>query len=232
MGLSETRMVATTKPYAPPRVRIVHSTRGRRLFGGGTSGNEQLTAATAVILLVLFGVLGITIVALTRLLWLHLFLGVLLVGPVALKLGSTGYRFMRYYTGNSAYRRKGPPHPAMRLLGPFVVLSTLAVFFTGLLLLIAGPGASLALRDLHKLSFIAWIMAVGLHVLGHLMELPASLRAVSHQERRRHRLPGSQGRALAVIAALAGGLLLALAFLPLIDAWSAAGLFNPRYFHP
>jgi hypothetical protein len=224
--------VATTKPYAPPRARIVHSTRGRRLFGGGPSGNEQLTAVMAVILLVLFAILGITIVRLGQLLWLHLFLGVLLVGPVALKMASTGYRFMRYYTGSAPYRRKGPPHPAMRLLGPFVVLSTLAVFFTGLLLLIAGPGASLALRDLHKLSFIAWIAAVGLHVLGHLADLPAALRAVSRDERRRRRLPGTQGRGLAVLAALAGGLLLALAFLPLIDSWSAAGLFNPRYFHP
>ncbi len=224
--------MATTKPQAPPRARIVHSTRGRRLFGGGTAGNEQLTAVTAAILLVLFAILGITIIRLTQLLWLHLFLGVLLVGPVALKLGSTGYRFTRYYTGNRAYKRKGPPPPAMRMLGPLVVLSTLAVFFTGLVLLIAGPGASMMLRDLHKLSFIAWIMAVGLHVLGHLPELPASLRAVSHAERRRHRLPGTQGRGLAVLVALAGGLLLALAFLPLIDSWSAAGLFNPRYFHP
>ena len=125
------------------------------MFGGGTDGNEQLTAIAAVILLVLFAVLGITIVRIGQLLWLHLFLGVLLVGPVALKLASTGYRFARYYSANSAYRRKGPPHSLMRMLGPFVILSTLAVFFTGLLLLIDGPGAPSILRLLHKLSFFA-----------------------------------------------------------------------------
>ena len=204
-----------------------------RLFGGGTDGNEQLTAIAAVILLVLFAVLGITIVRIGQLLWLHLFLGVLLVGPVALKLASTGYRFARYYSANPAYRRKGPPHPLMRMLGPFVILSTLAVFFTGLLLLIDGPGAPSMLRLLHKLSFFAWLAVVGVHVLGHLVEMPAALRAVSRSERRRHNLPGSRGRGVAVFAALAGGLVLALLFLPEIHNWTAGGLhhFHDLRFH-
>ena len=196
------------------------------MFGGGTDGNEQLTAISAVILLVLFAVLGITIVRIGQLLWLHLFLGVLLVGPVALKLGSTGYRFARYYTANPAYRRKGPPHPLMRMLGPLVIVSTLAVFFTGLLLLIDGPGAPSMVRLLHKLSFFAWLAVVGVHVLGHLIEMPAALRAVSRAERRRHDLPGSLGRALAVLAALAGGVVLALLFLPEIHSWTAGGMFD------
>ena len=166
--------------------------RGRfgRLFGGGTDGNEQLTAIAGVILLVLFAVLGITIVRIGQLLWLHLFLGVLLVGPVALKLASTGYRFARYYTANPAYRRKGPPHPLMRMLGPLVILSTVAVFLTGLLLLIDGPAAPSILRLLHKLSFFAWLAVVGVHVLGHLVGAASALRAVSRAERRTPQPPG------------------------------------------
>lgn len=215
-----------TEPMRPPRARIVRRGRFWRLFGGGTDGNEQLTAIAAVILLVLFAVLGITIVRIGQLLWLHLFLGVLLVGPVALKLASTGYRFVRYYTADPAYRRKGPPHPLMRLLGPLVILSTLGVFFTGLLLLIDGPGAPGALRLLHKATFIVWLGAVGVHVLGHLLELPASLRAVRHSERRSHDLPGSRGRGLAVFIALASGLALALLFLPQMHTWSVGGLHH------
>jgi hypothetical protein len=222
--------MALSESITPPRARIVRRGRFWRTFGGGTDGNEQLTAVTAVILLVLFAVLGITILRIGQLLWLHLFLGVLLVGPVALKLGSTGYRFVRYYTANPAYLRKGPPHPLMRMLGPLVILSTLAVFFTGLLLLIDGPGAPSMVRLLHKLSFFGWLVVVGVHVLGHLIELPASLRAVSRAERRGHRLPGSRGRALAVFAALAGGLALALLFLPEIHSWTAGGLFD--FHHP
>lgn len=220
--------MALTQSANPPRARIVRRGRFWRVFGGGTDGNEQLTAIAAAILLVLLAVLGITIVRIGQLLWLHLFLGVLLVGPVALKLASTGYRFGRYYTANPAYRRKGPPHPLMRMLGPLVILSTVAVFFTGLLLLIDGPGAPSIVRLLHKLSFFAWLAVVGVHVLGHLMEMPSALRAVGRAERRRHNLPGSRGRTMAVFAALAGGLVLALLVLPDIHSWTAG---RPLDFH-
>lgn len=198
------------------------------MFGGGTDGNEQLTAVTGVILLVLLAVLGATIVFIGQLLWLHLFLGVLLVGPVALKLGSTGYRFTRYYMSNQAYRRKGPPHPLMRFLGPFVILSTLGVFFTGLLLLIDGPGAGSLVRELHKLTFFAWLAVVGVHVLWHLAELPAGVRAVRHAEGRSRDLPGSSGRGLIVVLSLVAGLGLALIFLPDIHTWTSGLAYNPH----
>jgi hypothetical protein len=41
---------------------------------------------------------GVTTVFIGRLRSWHLFLGLVLIGPVALKVASTGYRFMRYYT--------------------------------------------------------------------------------------------------------------------------------------
>ncbi len=225
----KTFVMALSEPFAPPRARIARRSRFRRVFGGGTNGNEQLTAVVGVILLVLFAVLGVTIIRIGQLLWLHLFLGVLLVGPVALKLASTGYRFTRYYTSNPAYRRKGPPHPLMRILGPFVILSTLGVFFTGLLLLIEGPGAGSLLRELHKLTFFAWLAVVGVHVLWHLAELPAAVRAVSHAERRTRDLPGSSGRGLALILAMVGGLALALIFLPDIHTWTAGLAYHPYH---
>jgi hypothetical protein len=82
------------------------SRRGRP-FGGGTDGNEQLTAITGAVLLIALAVLGVTIIRIGQLLWLHLFLGLLLIGPVALKLASTGYRFARYYLATAAYRLSG-----------------------------------------------------------------------------------------------------------------------------
>ena len=48
-------------------------------------------------LLVLLAVEGVTILFLRPLLSVHIFVGMLLIPPVALKLGSTGYRFVRYY---------------------------------------------------------------------------------------------------------------------------------------
>ena len=113
--------------------------RARTTFGGGPDGNEQLTAATGVVLIVLLAALGITILRIGQLTWLHFFLGFLVIGPVALKMASTGYRFSRYYTHSRAYRTRGAPEPWLRLLAPVVVLSTVAVFVSGVVLLFDGP---------------------------------------------------------------------------------------------
>ena len=50
------------------------------------------------ILIVLLAVIGITILQLRQLIWVHLFLGLVLLGPITAKTASTGYRFARYYT--------------------------------------------------------------------------------------------------------------------------------------
>src|SRR5438128_4242383 len=97
----------------------------------------------------------------------HIFVGVLVVPVVALKLGSTGYRFVRYYTGRPDYVQAGPPHLLLRLLGPVVVVSTIALLATGIALVVVGPAGGLML-GLHKASFVVWLGALGAHVLGHL----------------------------------------------------------------
>ena len=71
----------------------------RDLIAGGTEGNERLTVLCGLLLLVLFAGLGLTILRIGSLLWLHMFLGCVLITPVVLKLASVGYRFTRYYTG-------------------------------------------------------------------------------------------------------------------------------------
>src|ERR1700761_1523923 len=127
------------------------------LTGGGPDGNEQLTTVTGAILIVLLAVIGFTIPQLRQFISVHLFVGMLLIGPVLLKMASTGYRFVRYYTNNAAYRSKGPPELVLRLIGPIVVLTTVAVFITGVVLLIAGPQHRDPWLLLHKVSFIVWI---------------------------------------------------------------------------
>src|SRR5438552_12957865 len=121
-----------------------------------TAGNERLTAAAGVILLVLLAVEGVTILSIRQLLSWHIVVGMLLIGPVLLKLASTGYRFVRYYTGNAEYRRKGPPELILRLIAPVVVLSTTGVLATGVVLLIVGPQHRDPWLLLHKVSFILW----------------------------------------------------------------------------
>jgi hypothetical protein len=200
--------------------QTVPSRRGRPFLGGGTDGNEQLTAIAGVLLLALLAVLGVTIVRIGQLLWLHLFLGLLLIGPLVLKLASTGYRFARYYLASAAYRLKGPPHLLLRGLAPVLVVTTLAVFITGVLLLVDGPGSRDQLLLWHKVSFIVWLVAMAPHVLGHLVELPAALRLG------RNAGPaatgGGAGRAIALASAIAGGAVLAIVLLPDFAAWTAA----------
>ena len=109
----------------------------RRL--GGVEGNERLTGATAVLLIALLAVEGITLLFLGRLLSVHVFVGMLLIPPVLLKLGATGYRFMRYYRRRREYTAKGPPPPIMRfLVAPVLVLSTIGVLGTGVLMIAFG----------------------------------------------------------------------------------------------
>jgi hypothetical protein len=105
----------------------------------GVAANARLTGAAAAALLVLLAAEGATIPFIGPLLGPHIFIGLLLIPPVALKMGSTGYRFLRYYSHSPAYVRKGPPHAALRFLAPGVVLTTLALFGTGVALLLDGP---------------------------------------------------------------------------------------------
>jgi hypothetical protein len=182
---------------------------------GGTTGNERLTAMTAAVLLVLLAVEGVTVLFMGPLLSTHIFVGMLLVPPVALKLATTGYRFARYYTGNRAYRQKGAPTLLMRVLAPGVVASTLGLFASGVALAALGPGTRFVL-PLHKASFIVWLVTMSAHVLGHVLKLP---RLISADWRPRERAPGSWLRATVVAGALVAGAIVALATLPLIHPW-------------
>ena len=202
------------------------SGRGSAWAGGGTDGNEQLTTVTGAILIVLLAVIGFTIPQLRQFISVHLFVGMLLIGPVLLKMASTGYRFVRYYTGNPEYRRKGPPELILRLIGPVVVLATLVVFATGIALLIVGPQHRDPWLMLHKVSFIVWAVFMSLHVLGHL---PALARALGFgpggREQRARAAPGAAGRWIALTGALLGGLVLALVLIPDFSAWTSHGVF-------
>lgn len=163
------------------------------LRSGGAEGNERLTAITGAVLLVLLAVEGFTILRIGRLLTLHFFLGMLLLGPVTLKGGSVIYRFARYYTGSAPYRRKGPPALLLRLLGPVIILLTACVFGSGVMLAVAGRHGLWLL--LHKGSFILWFCAMAVHVLAYVPRLPrllaAEARGAAPAEGGRHRGGGT-----------------------------------------
>ena len=184
--------------------------RYRRRLLGGAVGNARLTALSGAVLLVLLAVEGATIPFLRALLSVHIFVGMLLLGPVALKLASTGYRFIRYYAGAREYVEAGPPAPLMRVLvAPVLVLSTLTLFTTGVLL-IASPHRG-AVLGLHKASFVVWFFACAIHVLAY------ALRTV--KELAGERVGGGLLRVGFVCVMLAAGIGVAIATYPLAGPW-------------
>ncbi len=184
----------------------------------GVAGNARLTGAVAAALLVLLAAEGATIPFIGSLLGPHIFIGMLLIPPVLLKLASTGYRFARYYTDSPPYVRKGPPHLVLRLLAPGVVLATLALFSTGVALLLAGPPSD-TLKFAHKLSFIAWVTLMTLHVLGHFLEVPALAFADWREVGSPARLAGGGVRAIALGLAILAGSVLALFTYSVAHPW-------------
>jgi hypothetical protein len=201
------------------------------LLGGGAAGNEQLTAATGVLLIVLLAVLGVTILRIRQLIWPHLFLGLLLLGPVLLKMASTGYRFARYYLRNQSYLAKGPPELILRALAPGVVLSSIAVFASGIVLMFEGPAHRSAALLAHKASFIIWLGLTALHVLGHLPGLRGSLRATRDDDLAALGVgTGAAGRWIVLTGAMVAGVILAVALIPHFSQWTAPGAF-PSHDH-
>ncbi|MDH6136852.1 hypothetical protein P3T37_006283 [Kitasatospora sp. MAA4] len=189
---------------------------------GGPEGNRRLTAAVGALLLVLFAAQGVTILFLGQLLSWHFFIGMLLIGPVCLKIGVTGYRFVRYYTGDPAYRRQGPPHLLLRLLAPLVLATTVALLATGSTLALLGRDTGpVPVLLLHKVSFVCWATAMTAHVLTHVWRLP---RLIGADLRRRSahrdgpRIGGALVRWSLLAAALGAGLAIALAGTPLASS--------------
>ena len=86
---------------------------------------------------------------------------------------------------------------------------------TGIALVAVGHD-TLRMGALHKASFIAFLAATGIHVLGHILEVPGEAGADLRPSRR---LPGRGLRATALAAATASGFALAIALLPLTGNW-------------
>ena len=185
---------------------------------GGPAGNASLTAWTGLALLVLSLAELVTLVSLGHLLAWHIAIGAALVPVALLKIGSTGWRVVRYYRGNPHYRKAGPPPLLLRLLGPLVVGSTLALLGSGAALVYLGAersvrplvtvlGFSVSPVTLHQAAFAVWAGATGVHVLARLV--PALQLTV----RRRLAHPGRVLRmaaGLAVAASAVGAVVLAL----------------------
>jgi hypothetical protein len=174
------------------------------------SGNERLTSITGAVLFVLLGLIGITVLQVRSLLPEHLLLGFVLIPPIGLKMFSTGYRFVRYYTGDRLYRNAGPPTLVRRLIAPIVVLSTLALFATGLELWAFGLRFGSIWIAAHKLSFVVWLPFTLIHAFSYFNK---SADAAAAELAGKAPGGGAFARRSLVVGSLVAGLVLALASL-------------------
>jgi hypothetical protein len=204
-------LVASAPPSRSPR----SGSRSRL----NPDGNERLTAAVGLVLIVLTLVELATIVfGLQQFLSLHVFVGLVLIPPVLLKLASTGWRFTRYYMRNEAYRLKGAPYLAMRLLAPFLVAATVVVLGTGVAMgFLHGQALDLA-RQLHGPASVVWMVLLGIHVLVYLRRAVVSAKEEVAPAARAS-VGGAKWRTYLLVGAIVAGIGAATGALPAQHRW-------------
>jgi multisubunit Na+/H+ antiporter MnhB subunit len=127
-----------------------------------------MTVVAGLLLLPLLGVEIFTVLSVRRMLPVHIAVGLWLLPLVVIKMGSTGYRMAMYYLRDHDYFAAGPPAWVPRILAPFVVLSTIALFVSGTVLWAMGPAGRDPWLRVHQVAFVFWAGSTGLHVLIHL----------------------------------------------------------------
>ncbi len=182
-------------------------------------GNERLTAAVGVLLVVPIVVeLATVLFGVHTFMSIHVFVGLALIPPVLLKLASTGWRFIRYYTRSRPYVSQGPPQLAMRLLAPLLVAATVVLFGSGVAMGILHGHALQIARRLHGPASVIWLLLIGIHALVYLKRaLTSSSEDLRPSTRREVR--GATWRSYALAAALVIGLTVGISTVPAQHHW-------------
>jgi hypothetical protein len=196
---------------ASPGHSVIGMTTHRMQGRAGVEPNARLTAMTGVVLLVLFiAEIATVLIGARSILTLHVALGLLLVPPVLLKIASTTWRMAAYYRGNAAYREKGPPALALRILGPFLVFLTMLLFLSGIGLIVGLRPLHGSFLIIHKASFYLWLLALVIHLTAHSKNV-IHLAGKDIMRRTRIRTTGSGYRLLTLTSSLLFGGALAFA---------------------
>ena len=195
---------------------------------GGPAGNARLTAWIGLALLALLLIESATLISMSSLLVVHIFVGAFLVPFVLLKTATTAWRMLRYYRRTPTYVESGPPPLLLRVLGPLVVIGALAVLGTGLALIALGSASrdpifsALGFRvdaiTLHQAAFVLWLATTGLHVLGRFV--PAlQLSQLLPADRSTRAVPGAGARLGLVGLTVATATVTGVFVLNLSDWW-------------
>ncbi len=194
-----------------------HSIYQRRSFL--VARNERMTAIAGAVLFVLIIIELVVTANLRSLISAHIFVGVLLSGPLIVKMFSTGYRFLRYYTKSPNFIRKGPPNIWLRILAPFLVLTTLLVFISGFGLAVVGPTHKGLFLEIHAASVALWLPLIAVHVYAYIRKVP-HLIASDWRSQSLNWVAGRTGRLGVNISALLVGMVAAILMIPVSSSWN------------
>lgn len=202
---------------------------------GGPAGNARITAWTGLVLLVPIVVELITLIDVRGMIDWHIVVGTLLLPVALLKTATTTWRFGRYYTGNLSYRRAGPPPTLLRILGPLVVITTLALLASGIALILLGTDASrntlfsfvgqdVDTLTLHQALFIPFAAVTGLHTLGQLVPAVTLVTGRLQRAGSSHAaVPGGSWRIVALLMTLVIAAITAALVLGASTSWKSDG---------
>ncbi|MHB1910755.1 MAG: hypothetical protein ACYCTI_01715 [Acidimicrobiales bacterium] len=172
-------------------------------------------------LAVLFVLEGLTIPFIFPLLSWHIAIGLAIVPPLLVKMGSTLWRFSRYYLGDPRFRRAGAPHPLLRILGPVLMGSTVVVIVSGIALWLAGPRSDVFLLRVHQASFVLWFACIAVHFMSHFLRAVRLAAADSRDAQASHpALRGAHLRRGLVGVSLVVGIGLAVVSYGVATGWS------------
>jgi hypothetical protein len=192
--------------------------------------NARLVAMSGLALLVLLPIPYGTALSLDLLWRVHYFSSLLLVPLLLVKFAGTGWRALRYYLGDLEYRADGPPHPMPRLTAPILVASTVALFGSGVVMML-GADRFGTWSTIHNGAAIVFTAALGLHLLAHLWDAPADVGSDLQVSRAkavtREDVPGGRRRVAITVAAFVAGITVATVAMPSAQ-WTArpAGLHH------
>lgn len=155
--------------------------------------NKRLTAIAGTILFVLIMAMLVITANLDQWRSVHIFVGILLCGPLVVKMCSTGYRFFRYYTKSPEFVKSGPPNILLRLLAPFLVVITIMVFISGVGIVFGGHAHEKLFQKIHTFSVTLWLPLLAVHVYAYIRKA-AGLIKYDWTSQSKYRVPGRQGR--------------------------------------
>ena len=190
--------------------RIVNLSRGSALFG------------TALVILFLIEVLTVPIMS-HAVAW-HIAVGLIAVPLIVGKLTYSSMRFIGYYRGDERYLKAGVPWFPLRILAPFLVITTVLVIGSGVELDVAGPTSFSAtfLAPAHFLLSVVWFLLMAFHVAAYANRAARSTIKDMSYRLTKPRPTSSRSRVAIFIATCAIGIVLATQFQGPIRRWEAA----------